>query len=271
VVPGADVFAKLLSETLPIVQIVWARFFVHTLCMVPVMLRRRHRRAFWPARPGLQVVRSLLLVAATFLFYGALSSMPIVDTLALFFISPLLSTLMSPLVLGERVGLRRRVAAGVGFLGVLIMLRPGFEAVEPAALMALGCGFAHSLYLLLTRRLAGTASAEVTLAWTGLAGALVLTVAVPATWVTPDAVGWLWMIGVGVAAVAGHFLLIRACDHAEASLLAPFGYAEIVTATIFGFLVFGDFPDPWTWTGIAVICASGIYIALRERRVDLSG
>jgi drug/metabolite transporter (DMT)-like permease len=169
-------------------------------------------------------------------------------------------------MLGERVGIRRWLAVAAGFLGALIILRPGFGVMQMGSLLALGAGCSFAFYTLLTRKLSGSAPPLVTLAYTAVTGMMVMSVAVLPDWITPPPEDLVMMAAIGAVAASGHFLLIRAFDHAPASLLAPYSYSEIVMATAVGWLIFGDFPDGWTWAGIAVIVSSGIYISWRERR-----
>ncbi len=268
-VPLMDGIAKFLSADYPVVEIVWARYFFHLLILLPLVLLRHGGRALLPARPLAQLLRGGLLLASTILFFAAISEMPIADAIALVFVSPLVVTALSPFVLGEKVGPRRGAAVAVGFLGALVIIRPGLGVVQPAALLALAAGAIFGFYLLATRRLAGAAPPLVTLTYTALVGAVVMTLWVPAVWVAPTAAAGPLMIAMGALAASGHFLLIRAFEHAQATLLAPFAYVEIIGATAIGFFALGDFPDGWTWLGIAIIAASGIYISLREKRLEI--
>jgi drug/metabolite transporter (DMT)-like permease len=269
IVPLMDAFAKLLATDYPILQIVWARFFFHFLFILPVVLWRYGRSFLRQPHLWLQLLRGGFLVGATFCFFTALKHLPLADTLAISFVSPMLVTLLSPFVLGETVGWRRLSAVAVSFLGALVIVRPGFAEIGIGVLGALGSAFCYACYVLATRKLAGTAPPLVTLAYTSVVGCLVLSGIMlgggPAVWRTPDLEGLVLMAGVGLVAVVGHFLVIRAYDHAEASLLSPFNYSEMIAAAALGYFVFNEFPDAWTWLGIAIIVASGIYIALRER------
>ena len=265
VVPFMDAIAKYLSAHIPILQLVWARYFFHFCLIFPVALLRYGPRRLVPARPLLQLVRGGLLLASTVLFFAAIARMPLADALALIFVSPLIVTALSPWLLGESVGPRRKVAVLVGFLGALLIIRPGFGSIQWPALLALGAGVVFGCYLLATRRLAGSAPPLVTLTYSAAAGALVMSLIVPAVWVAPSAGDLAGMVMLGVIAAGGHFLLIKAFDFAPASLLAPFTYSEIIMTTLLGLVFFGDFPDAWTWAGIAVLIGSGLYISLRER------
>ncbi|GHD63963.1 DMT transporter permease [Thalassobaculum fulvum] len=263
--PIMDGFAKSMSGTFAIAQLVWARFLFQSLLIVPLALATSPYALLRPARLSLQVARGFGILIGTFLFFGAIRTMPIADALALLFIAPLIVTALSPLVLGEAVGVRRWAAVLVGFAGALVVLRPGLTVLQPGALLALGAGCSFAGYVLLTRRLSAAAPPLVTLAITSLVCLGVSSVLLPAVWVTPTLPQLAAMAAMGTIGAGGHYLMIRAFEQAPAALLAPFGYGEIVTATIVGYYWFGDFPDGPTWLGIAILVASGIYISLRER------
>ncbi|GAB4393518.1 MAG: DMT family transporter [Kiloniellaceae bacterium] len=264
-VPFMDAIAKHLSGHLPVLQVVWARYFFHFCLIFPVVLLRYGPRQMLPRRPLLQLLRGALLLASTVLFFAAISWMPLADALALVFVSPLIVTALSPWVLGEPVGLRRGLAVVVGFCGALLIVRPGFGTLQWPALLALAAGVVFGFYLLSTRRLAGSAPPLVTLTYTAAVGAVLMSFVMPVVWVTPTLVDLGAMALMGLIAAAGHFLLIKSFDFAPAALLAPFTYSEIVMTTLLGFVFFGDFPQAWTWIGIAVVIGSGIYISIRER------
>jgi len=265
--PIMDGLAKGLSERYPVIQVAWARYLFHFAFMLPILVLRFGPRALVPKRVRLQLVRGGLLLTATLLFFFALSTMPQATVLALFFVSPGVVTVVAPAILGERVGVWRVAAVAVGFLGVLLILRPGSGVFGWGALFAIGAGVVHGFYMVFTRRLAGSAPPLLTLGYTAVIGAVTLSLVVPAFWVKPTLRDFGIMVLLGVLAAAGHFLLIKAFDHAPASWLAPLGYAEIVTAVIFGYLAYGHLPDALTWLGIAVIVGAGLWISLRERRM----
>ena len=267
IVPFMDALAKYLSDRYAVSQLTWARFFFHFMILAPIVLYRHGMAALRPAQPFMQLVRSGFTLLATILFFAAIARMPIADALALLFVSPMVVTALSPVMLGERVGVRRWAAVVTGFLGALIILRPGFGVAQLGSFLAVGAGLSFAFYTLLTRKLAGRAPPLVTLAYSAVTGAVVMSIAVIPDWITPPPMDLLMMAGIGAIAAGGHFLLIRAFDHAPASLLAPYSYSEIVMATAVGWFIFNDFPDRWTWSGIAVIVASGIYISWRERRI----
>lgn len=268
VVPVMDGIAKTLSSRYPVIQVVWARYFFHFLWLLPLILRRYGLRALLPDHLLLQVLRSLFLMASTGLFFAAIARIALPDALALIFVSPFVVTLLSALLLGETVGARRWSAVACGFVGAVIIIRPGFGVFDWASVLALGAGCCYACYIVTTRTLSASGSAPlVTLAFTGLLGSLLLTPIAAPGWTAPGVTDWGWMLAMGALAATGHYMIIAALRFAPASLLAPYSYAEMLSATAVGYFGFGDFPDDWTWLGVMVIVVSGIYISWRERRL----
>lgn len=266
VLPFLDVVAKVLGQQgLPILQIVWARMVFGAVLTLPLAMRDVGARRLWPDRPGMHVLRAMLLIGATFFFFLALTYLPIADALAIFFVQPLVVTALSPLVLGEKVGPRRWMAVFVGFIGTLIIIRPGLQAINPGAILALGAGTSLALYMLLTRRISGRTSAIVTTFHTSLIGGLIATVLAAFVWQAPTAAQWGLFVLLALIGTVGHFLIVKAYDHADASLLAPLAYTEMVMATLAGWWFFGDFPDAWTFVGVGILIACAIYISVREQ------
>ena len=267
IVPFIDGIAKYLSSRYPLIQLVWARYFFHLLLMLPITLYYHGPRSLRPVAQPLQLLRGGFLLGSTGFFFAALAYMPIADALALIFISPFVVTVLSALVLSEPVGPRRWTAVIIGFVGALIIIRPGLGVFSWASLLAMGAGVCYALYIVTTRQLANAGTPPlISLTATGLIGVIVMTCLLPFGWSPPTLSDLLWMAAMGMIAASGHFLITKSLQHAPAAQLAPLSYSEIVMATIIGYVVFGDFPDPWTWLGIAVIIGSGIYISWRERQ-----
>jgi drug/metabolite transporter (DMT)-like permease len=266
ILPFLDVVAKYLGQqSVPIVEIVWARLFFGMLITLPVAWKYGGPRGLIPNPFWMHTWRGIFLCGATFFFFWALKFLPIADTLAIFFVQPLIVTLLSPLVLGEKVGIRRWVAVMVGFVGTLVIIRPGFQEFNPGMLMALAAGTSLAIYMLLTRKMSGRAHPMVTTFHTNVAGSVLMTVAVIFFWQTPTPAQWGLFLLLGVIATAGHSLIVKAYDHAEASLLAPFAYAEMIMAVVAGWYFFGDFPDRWTFLGVGILISCALYISYRER------
>lgn len=268
ILPFIDVLAKFLGQAgMPILVVVWARALFGGLMTLPFALRAEGARAFRPAQPLHHLGRAVLLFGATFLFFHALKHLPIADALAIFFVNPLVIVILSALVLREQVGPRRWVAVGVGFLGTLIIIRPGMVEVNPGTLYALGAGVALGSYFVMTRAIAGAADAMVLTFETSAIGAALMTLALPVLWQTPSPAQWVMLASLGVIATLGHVLITKAYEHGEASLLAPLAFTEIIMATVVGWWFFGDLPDKWTVLGVTILVASAIYISIRERQV----
>lgn len=261
-VPGMDAIAKYLSGDYSVLQIGWARFVFHLVFIAPIALWR-HRAEIWPKRPLLQLARGVLQMSATLLFFGALAHMPIADALAVLFVYPLLVTALSPFFLGEHVRRAQWLAIAIGLVGVLFILRPTTDAFHWSGGFALLASVCFALYLMATRKVAGTSPPLVTLVYSALVGAVVLTLAAPWYWISPRPSDWGLLCLIGVLAASGHFLIVKASELWLASRLAPFGYVEIVAATVLGYLVFGDFPDVWTFVGIGIIVAAGVWVSTR--------
>jgi drug/metabolite transporter (DMT)-like permease len=266
ILPFLDVCAKFLGQQgIPVLQIVWARLFFGTFVTLPFALKIAGPRGLVPNLPLIHTLRATLLISATALFFAGLSYMSIADCVAIFFVQPLIVTMLSPWVLGENVGLRRWIAVVVGFTGTLIIIRPGFQVFNPGALLALGSGASLAVYMLLTRKIAGKVDAMVTTFHTSLIGGIIMSVIALFLWQPVSASQWGLFILLALIANVGHYLIVRAYDHAEASLLAPLAYTEIIMATAAGWYFFGDFPDFWTFVGVGILIACAVYISFRER------
>lgn len=260
----SDTLAKYLGRTLPPIEIGWIRFLVFLLIMIPVALVSKES-PLRSVRPKLQVLRALALVSSSVLFITSLQFLPIAEASATSFVAPLFVTALSIPLLGEHVGVRRWIATLVGLVGVLIVIRPGSAAFDPAVLLPILSAFVWALTLTLTRMISGADRAVVTMSFSALVGFITLSALVPFVWVTPSwqdiGIGLL----VGLASTMGQWVVVLAYRYADASVLAPFTYSQLVWVAFLGFGVFGEVPDVWTFAGAAVIIGSGIYIAQRER------
>jgi len=266
VLPFLDVVAKHLGrEGIPVMQIVWARLFFGALITLPLAARLAGARGLVPNMPFMHAIRASFLVAATGFFFWGLHYLSIADCLSIFFVQPLIVTLLSPAVLGEHVGLRRWVAVVIGFIGTLIIIRPGFQELNPGVIMALLAGMSLAIYMLLTRKISGSAPAMVTTFYPSLMGAIITSAAVPFIWQDMTPLQWAMCVLLALIANGGHFLIVKAYDHAEASLLAPLAYSEMIMAVAAGWYFFGDFPDVWTFVGVGILIACAVFISLSER------
>jgi drug/metabolite transporter (DMT)-like permease len=266
VLPGIDVIAKFLGQQgMPILQVVWARLVLGALMTLPFALRIAGPKALWPDRPWYHTLRAAFLVAATFFFFLSLKWLPIADALAIFFVQPLIVTVLSAFVLREAVGPRRWIAVAVGFIGTLIIIRPGIAELNPGSWLAFGAGVTLAFYFVMTRAISGRAHAMVTMFQTSLLGGLILSVGIWWAWVWPSPTQWAMLAALAFIGTAGHLLIVRAYDHAEASLLAPLAYTEMITSVALGWWFFSDFPDAYTFLGVAILISCAIYISMRER------
>jgi drug/metabolite transporter (DMT)-like permease len=263
-----DTTAKYLNLYMSTLQVVWARYtgaFLFPFILSNPWTRPGLTRT---KRPLLQLVRSMLLLASTLCNFAALRYLQLDEAIALIFSTPFLVAALSGPILGEWVHWRRWTAIAVGFVGVLVVTRPGAGSFHPAALLSLSAALCYALYSISTRILARTDSNETTLFYSNLVGFLALMPVVPFAWTTPgDPLVIALMVATGAIGSFGHYLLIAAHRLAPAAVLSPFIYIEIVLVTALGFLVFGDVPNRFTLTGAAIVVASGLYLIHRERKV----
>jgi len=265
--PIMDGFAKYLSSTLPVLQITWSRYFFTIVITLPIMLFFFRKNLTWTEQPKLQLIRGLLLFCANILFFYSISIISLAKAITLAFIAPLIVTALSPFLLGEKVGYKRWAAVITGFIGSLIVIRPGFVELNLASIAALGTGVLYGFYLIITRKLHDSDNPLLTLLLTGIVGAVLGSLIMPTVWVSPTITEWYMMFAIGFFASLGHLFIILSLRYADASKLAPFGYFEIVTSIIIGYYFFNHFPDSWTFLGLFIIISSGIYIFRREHKI----
>jgi drug/metabolite transporter (DMT)-like permease len=262
---SSDVTSKHLSASLPAIEITWIRFVVFALIMTPAMLPRSPLYALRTERLPLQLLRGAAMLGSALLFISALHYLPVAEASATGFVSPLFVTALSVVFLAERVGIRRWLATAVGLVGVLIILRPGTSAFQLTAFFPLASSFCWALMLIMTRIMSGREHAVTTMTYSALTALAIITAMVPFVWRVPTLHDILFGAVVGVASTAGQWIVVLAYRYGDASVLAPFSYAQLVWVSILGFLIFGEVPDIWTVTGGAFIVASGLYTAHRER------
>ena len=265
--PIMDGFAKYLSSDLPVLQITWARYFFTVAFTLPIMFFFFRKNLVWTDKPKLQLIRGLILLTANVCFFYSISIISLAKALTLAFIAPLIVTAFSPIFLGEKVGFRRWSAVIIGFIGSMVVLRPGFVEIKLASLAALGTGVMYGFYLIITRKLSSSDNPLLTLLLTGVVGAIIISFVMPYVWIKPTLNQWSMMAAIGIFACVGHLFIILSLKYADASKLAPFSYFEIVTNIIIGYYFFSDFPDKWTFLGLFIIILSGIYISRRENIV----
>jgi drug/metabolite transporter (DMT)-like permease len=262
---SSDVTSKYLSATLPSVEIAWIRFLVFAIIMVPAMVPGTAIYSLRTTSVRLQLLRGAALLGSSFFFITGLRYLPIAEASATGFISPLFVTALSILFLSEKVGVRRWIATATGLFGVLIILRPGTSAFHVAAFLPIISAFCWASTLIMTRMMSGREHSSTIMTYSSLAGVAIMSVMAPFAWVAPTWHDIMFGILVGVASTAGQWIVVLAFRYADASVLAPFSYTQLLWVSVLGFLVFGEVPDTWTIAGAGFIVASGLYTAHRER------
>ncbi len=260
-----DSLIKWMSGDYPLHQIVFIRSCLAILLTVYFAHLEGGLRLLRTRRLPLQLARGLLMVSASICYFLALAAMPLADAAAIFFVAPLFITALSVPFLGERVGPRRWAAVAIGFAGALIIIRPVGAALDIGQLLALGSAISFGLYQILTRRAAAIDPPETQILYTALIAAVVMSAIVPFDFVAPRVpLHWILFAALGMIGGVTQYFVIRALQFAPAATVSPYGYGELIGATIIGYALFGDFPDRWTWIGATVIVASGLYVAYRE-------
>jgi drug/metabolite transporter (DMT)-like permease len=263
-----DAVMKYLLQFHSLVQVTWARFFFATVvaaiasgARLPALMKSR--------MPAAQLTRSTLLMTTTGLFNAGIKTVPLATATTIMFLSPILVTVLSIPLLGEKVGVRRWAGVIVGFIGATVVVRPwetGLGGLGTGVLYLLVAAFTNANYQIVTRRVRRD-DPMTSLLYTAAAGAVVTSALVPWYWSSPSAFHWLLFIASGLFGGLGHLCLIRAFRVAPASSVVPFSYSSLVWATLFGVVIFHEFPGYWTWAGAALIIASGLYIFHRERQL----
>ena len=268
-----DATAKHLVLTFALPLLVWARFTLHCLLMVVFLAPSMRGKLLATKRPLIQVIRALLLLGVSLFALAALRLMPLAETTAILYVTPLLVVLLSGPFLGERVSLRRWASVATGFAGALLIARPGGALSGLGILFSLAAALCYSVYQIQTRQLSSTESAVTMLFYTALTGTVAMSLALPWFWSgpMPSPEQALLIASLGISGGAGHFLLSRAFRHTPASTLSPLMYVQLIWATLLGWQLFGQFPDRLSILGMLAIAGSGLSIALSEsRRVTAS-
>lgn len=272
--PGIDAIAKTVGVRIPVGQIVWSRFLFQTIFMGCAALYFLQLEQIRFTHPIQHLIRACMISLATLLFFSALQYMPLAESIAIFFVEPLILTVLAAVFLNEPIGWRRMLAVAAGFAGAMLIVRPEFAKAGWAAALPLGAALSFAVYLLLTKRLSGHTHPIAIQLFTGVNALFVMTavLAFGSTWeihwlapVWPNTLDMVALAGLGLIASSGHLLVVMAFAKVPASTLAPLQYLEIVSATLLGLYFFGDFPDLTAWLGIAIIVGSGVFVAWRER------
>jgi drug/metabolite transporter (DMT)-like permease len=272
--PAMDIMGKAMSGEINGIQVAAARFAFQAVYLLPFLIWMKGAGGLLPRRIWPNIVRALLMAGATSCFFTSLRWMPVPDAIAIFFVEPLILTILSAIVLKEKVGWRRRLAVAIGFLGALIVIQPSYEIFGPASLLPIAAASLFAVYLLYTKALSASEDPMTMQFFSGVVSVPAL-LAVSAAgsaaglelfglaWPSPK--HWLMLAAVGLIATIGHLIVVHAFKRAPASVLAPFTYIEIVSATALSYAVFGEVPQGIKWLGIAIIVGAGLYVWWRER------
>lgn len=266
-----DTTAKYLNTQMDSLQVAWARYTSAFVLTLIVSNPLTHPRLLRTRSPKLQITRSLLLVGSTALNFLGLRWLQLDEALSIIFTFPLLVAIISGPMLGEWIGWRRWTAIGFGFVGVLLITRPGLGGMHAAALFTLGATFCYAFYAVITRIVSRVDSNQTSLFYANFIGALAMLPVIPFVWQPP--VNWVvvfLMVMIGVLGSTGHYFLIAGHKLAPASVLSPFVYTQLIWVIVLGYLVFGQVPNSWTVAGAAIVIASGLYLLYRERKLGKS-
>ena len=264
-----EAIAKELGKRYSPLEISWARYVVHLSLLSVLLTRMAPRDIVRTSHLGLQILRSVFIVLLTVLFFASVRLMALADATTILYAGPLLIVALSGPVLGERVGIHRWTGVLAGFVGVLLIVRPGGENIGWGAAMAFGAALCYAAYSLITRIIGPKVSPAVTVFYTALVGVVPLRLVVPFVWRTPEGLDWLLLFATGAMGAIAHYLIVMAYARAPASALAPFAYTHLLWAALYGYLFFAEAPDGWSAAGAAIVTASGLYVWYRERRAAL--
>ena len=268
IVPVMDAFAKYLSSSMDVLQITWGRYFFTLIFTLSLMLIFYRKSLVWTKKPFLQLIRGLIFVFSTYLFFYAISEISLPKALTLAFVAPICVTALSPFFLKEQVGIKRWLAVFLGFFGTLVVIRPGLIEFNLATFAALGCGICYGFYLIITKKLSSSDNPLLTLLLSGIVGTIIISPFLPSIWINPTSNQWILLVLIGLIASVAHLLLILSLKYADASKLAPLGYTEIITNIIISYYFFNELPDNWTYLGLFIIVISGLYVSKREYHVN---
>ncbi len=264
-----DSCAKWLSLSgLPTTEVVFLRYAGQLVLVTAIFLPSRGVELVRTRSPWLEIARALCLLGSTISNFFAIRYLPLTVTASIAFTMPLILCALSIPILGEQVGWRRWLAILVGFIGVLIIVRPGTNSFHPAAFASLSGAVFTAFYMLLTRKLAGIDSTTTQQFYAGLVATLCIATVAFNGWVWPsEPAGWVALVLIGLSALIGHQFLTTAHRFAPATVLAPFGYFQIIFMTASSWFIFNQPPDVWIFIGAPIVIASGLYIWLRERQL----
>lgn len=265
--PVMNGLVQVLSTRYPSEQLVWARTAGHLVFVLLLFAPRFGMGLLRTTGIHWQLARSVVLIVSTFLYFIGVKYLPLAEATSIGFTAPFIVALLAWPMLGERVGIRRMIAISIGFVGVLIVIRPGTD-FNWASVLVFGSAAFYALYQIITRRVAGHDRPETSVVYSALVGTIIMSFIAPFVWVTPasltDAV---LMFSLGILGGLSHYCIARALLYGQANIIAPFSYWQMVGAVIVGYLISGLLPGVYTWVGTAIIIGAGLYIGWRERRI----
>jgi drug/metabolite transporter (DMT)-like permease len=265
--PVMNGIVQVLSRSYPSEQIIWARTAGHLAVVLLLVIPKYGLEVLATRRPAAQISRSLLLLGSTTLFFFAVKDVPLAKAASISFMAPFFVTLLAVPMLGERIDAKRLAAVIVGFCGVLVVIRPGSEVFQPAALLIVGSAFCYAVYQVFTRKVAGIDRPETSVMYSALVGTVVMSCVVPFVWVAPHNVtDVLLHLALGLLGAGGHWCVAKALTYGQASVISPFQYWQMIGSALVGYVVSGMFPDAYTWVGSGIIVACGITLAVAESR-----
>ncbi len=265
IMPVMNGFGKMLATSYPPEQVIWARLLTHLLWVLAFFLPRSGMSLFRTARPSVQLALSLCMLVSTTLFFFAVPHVGLAKASVINFVAPFMVMLLAVPMLGERLALRRFLAVAGGFAGVVVVIRPGFDALDWASIAILASSFFFALFQCYSRLAAAVDRPETSILYSVLAGAIVMSAVVPFGFVMPRTpMDGAIMASLGLVGATGHYFMARAFSYADASIISPFLYWQLLGAVAVGFWLFGDLPDAWTWIGAAMIVTAGLFLAWSE-------
>ena len=266
IVPINDALAKYLSDEIGILEIIWARFFGHFIILVPLVYLLRGKASFFNSNTKHQVARGLFIFFGTAFFYIAITNIPLANALSLLLVAPIIVVILSVYFLGEKITYLKILCALVGFIGTILVIQPGFSSFNIYSAYAFISGLFYAMYLIYTRKVNFISDSLVTLSYSTIPGAVIMTILLPLYWSSiPDFSQIILLACIGPVVIVSHFLFIKAYQFAEASVLAPIHYFEIVSNALISILFFKDIPSILVTFGILCIISSGVLISLNQK------
>ena len=265
--PIMNGIVKLLTATYDPREVVWFRIVIHLVLVALVFTPRMGLGLFRTRQIGLQLVNSVMMLLSTLLFFSAVRSVGVAEAISISFVAPLVVVFLAWPLLGERITATRLAAVVVGFVGVLVVIRPGSAVFQWASVLLLGSAVCYAIYQIIIRRLAGVDHPATSIFYSVLLGAILMSMLLPFVWVTPrNWLDWALLLSLGALGGLGHYCVARAMIYASANFIAPFNYTQIIGSVIVGYLMFAEVPDLYTWLGTALIVGAGLLVGWQAGR-----